>query len=214
VAPQFEGRNQPAGTPQHDYSFILEPATPPPKPKFSMGGSSTLTRSLQALGVVVVLLVAFVIVKDVLGSSGGGVDTAAMLTVAADQQELVHLVTNVYQKPHLSSTTINSSVTIQLTATDSQRKLLAYLKQNGTKTNVKELATKANPTLDTALTAAQTNGTFDQTYQTIMKSQLNTYELDLKTAYAGDKGVNGRALLSGYYDAAKLLLDQLSSPAS
>lgn len=200
---------------QHDFSFITEPANPFPNPKkspFGPGSSSLLGKLALVGGLIVVIIVAFVLIKSSLG--GNSFDSAPLVTVAADQQELTHLTANLSQKQGLAVSTLNSANTIQLTMPEAQGKLLAYLKKNGVKVSTKQLGTKASSSTDTLLSTAYTNGTYDQAYQTVISGQLKTYMRDLKAAYFSDKGANGRALLNHDYEAAQLLQTQLTSPSS
>lgn len=207
--------------PQHDYSFLTEAAPALPNKKgLSMGlgsGVSSLAGKLIVAGVgLFVLLVAFAIFKSLM-SSGPSFSTTALMSVAQDQQELIHLTTNLQQTTQgvtMAPTTTSSFITVELTMTDAQKKLIQYLQTNKYKVNVKLLNAKVSTSVDTEITSAIGSGTIDQTYMSVMQTQLNTYCNDLKAAYAGDHGAKGRALLSADYDGAQLLLQQLNSPAS
>jgi hypothetical protein len=212
-SPADTGQAQPAAG-QHDYSFIMEPANPFPKSGRVANGGSPIVKLLLGLGGLFVVIVAFVLIKGIIGGSPA-INTTDLVSVLQDQQELIHLSQGIVMKQvGLDSTTVNSALTIELTVTDAQGKLLAYLQTNNQKVTTNQLGLKVSSATDAQVASAQSNGTLDQTYQTIMQGQLTTYTQDLKTAYAVDKGVKGRALLNSDYKAVQLLLVQLTSPSS
>jgi hypothetical protein len=205
--------------PQHDYSFIMEPANPFPKKSLlgPSGSSSQIAKIAVGAGVLFALLIFFVLIKTATGGNSGGLDMPSMLSVLQDQSELSHLTspnTATPLPPGLAATTVDSRITVQLTINDAQGKLLSYLKTNHKKVNSKQIALKISATTDKQLTSAGANGIYDQTYQTVMTNQLNVYKQDLKTAYAKNTGAKGRTLLNNEYKGAQLLETQLSSPSS
>jgi hypothetical protein len=211
--PADTGQAQPPAG-QHDYSFIMEPANPFPKSGRTVNSGSPIIKLLLGLGGFFAVIVIVVIVKSIVGGSPT-IDTTDLVSVLQDQQELIHLSQGIVMKQvGLDDTTVNSALTIEITVTDAQGKLLGYLQTNNEKVETKQLGLKVSSATDAQVVSAQSNGTLDQTYQTIMQGQLTTYAQDLKTAYAVDKGVKGRALLNSDYKAAQLLLIQLASPAS
>jgi hypothetical protein len=218
TAPKFEDSQESS---QPDFSFITDPATPFTKPSpfgaLSLNGTSMAARVGVIAGALIVLLMLFVIIRNMLSGSAG-FNTATLMSVAEDQQELVHLTTTLTQNAQgrsaLNSTTLNSAITIQLTAAAAQTKVIHYLQTNHYTVNAKLLPLKINTSLDTELANAIAGGTIDTTYQSVVQTQLNTYCNDLRAAYDSNKGVNGRTLLSNDYDGAQLLLQQLKTPAS
>ena len=122
---------------------------------------------------------------------------------------MVHLVTIATKQQGLSTNTQNFVATANLSLGSQSSGLLQYLAKNGYKPKAKLLSQRISPALDSQLTAAVANTTYDQTFQDTMKTQLNTYLSDLTHTYAQTSGKNGRALLNSDYDQAKLLLSQL-----
>jgi hypothetical protein len=207
--PPAQMPGQPAA-PADPYTFITEPAAP--KQGFRLpGGGSLVMRAAFAAGGLLVLIILFSVIKNlVVGPS----KFTAFLPVAQDQQQIAHLTKAASQQQSLPVTTENFIATAQLTVPSNQSGLLQYLANNHYKVNPKSLVLKVNPSLDTQLTAAAANTTYDETFRTIMAAQLNTYINDLKHTYAQTTGTKGRALLSSDYDQAQLLLTQLQQPAS
>ncbi len=192
------------------YDFIVNPEQLPSKRSLP-GGNSMAMRALFAAGGLLILLVAFVIIKDLIsGSSKLGL----FVTVAQDQQELIHLATNATQQQDLSTSNQNFVATAQLSLSSSQSQIVSYLANNNMKVNPKTLSLKLNSSLDNQLTTAETAGTFNQTFQDTMKSQLDNYVGDLKQTYDQTSGKKGHALLSSEYNQAQLLLSQVSASTS
>jgi hypothetical protein len=75
------------------------------------------------------------------------------------------------------------------------------------------LGLKVSASLDSLLTTAAANSTYDQTFQQAMQSQLAGYGQALKQAYTG-AGPEGRLLLNDDYQQVQLLAKQLASPTS
>ncbi|HEY5153035.1 MAG TPA: hypothetical protein VII55_03600, partial [Candidatus Saccharimonadales bacterium] len=179
------------------------------------GGSSVAVRALVVAGGLMVLLVIFLIVK---GLFGGGANLTSFVGIVQDQQELLHLTGSAGQHQGqvqpLSTSNQNFAATAQLSLTSSQAALVTYLSGNGQKIKTKELNLKVSTTIDTQLTNATAAGTYDQTFQTIMQSQLTGYMNDLKQTYKQTNGKRGHVLLNTDYEQAKLLLTQLTSPTN
>jgi hypothetical protein len=194
-----------------EYNFILSPTVAAPtKPAAGLGSFSS-RRTLIVVGGVVVLIFMIVILKSVFSPTNPVL--GYLMAVAADQQELVHITTNTTQLQNVDTTTLNSAYTINLSITAQQQQLLSYLSSSGYKGSSKLLNAKVSASVDTELTNADTNGNYDQVYQTVIQNDLATYGQDIKAAYAQLKGHNGRALLLADYKSEQLLAEQLTSPA-
>jgi hypothetical protein len=198
-------------TPQpSDYSFITNPA-PPPKPGLSLPGNSSVVRLIIALAGLLVLIIIFAVIKSALSGSS---NQPALLSVAQDQQEIIHLTTNVTQNSqgqlNVSTASQNFAATARLASTTAQQQLLAYMKTNHMKTSAKQLNLKQSAATDSQLSAAATSGTYDSTFKQIMQNELGVYKQDLSHAYDLTKGPKGRQLLNNDYNYAQLLLTQLN----
>lgn len=197
-------------TPEQQFDFIMNPDQPVKKSGLLGGGSSLPTRLALGSGGLLVLLIILIVLKNLLG---GSANLTPFVAVAQQQQELIHLATAAQQQQDLSVTNQNSAITTQLTIASSQSNLLAYLKQNKTKINAKQLGLKISATTDTQLTTAESAGTYNQTYQTVMQNELSIYMSGLQQAYK-TAGKNGRALLTDEFNQAKLLKNQLGPATS
>lgn len=188
--------------------------TKPPRRSLLPIGSSPLIRVAVVLGGLLILLVLFLIIKGLFGHS----NIPALVTVAQDQQEIIHLTTNPGQQKNgppasLSVASQNFAITAKLSITSAQSDLIQYMQNNGKKVKPKTLSLKVSKNLDDQLTGAIANNTYDQLFKQTMQNKLGEYEQALKIAYKETKGPKGRTLLSNDYNSAQLLLQQLNSPA-
>jgi hypothetical protein len=167
-------------------------------------------RALFIAGGLLVLVIIFAIIK---GLFGGGSDFTPYITVAQEQQELIHLATDATKEQQgVSVANQNFASTTQLSMTSSQTALIKYLELNGQKVGSKVLDLKVSTSLDNQLQAAYAAATYDQVFQQIMQTELTAYLSELHQAYEQTAGKNGHALLSSDYDQAQLLLTQLNEP--
>lgn len=189
----------------------MNPQKPPRRPLLSgLPGSHGLPgRLLYVAGGLLVLVILIVIIKGAFGGS----NFTGFVTVAQDQQELIHLATNATQQQTISAANLNFASTVRLAMTTSQANLIQYLLNNHHKLNNKTLSLKVSAAADQQLTNAVAATTYDQTFQQIMNGKLKAYSSDLRQAYQMNKGPKGRALLNDDYNQAQLLLTQLDSAA-
>jgi hypothetical protein len=199
---------QPAQHPAPDYNFILDPQQPEKPKLFNFNANSMPLRILLVVGILFVLMIVFAVVKSAIG--GGGGSTAAVLSVAQDQQELIHLATNA-EDSVTTDLGKNFTATALLSLQSEQTELISYLKSNHQKVSPKQLNLKISKSTDEQLAAAKSASTFDDTYVSVMRDKLEAYMADLQKAYSQTKGSKGRALLNEDYQAAQLLQKQLES---
>lgn len=191
-----------------DYSFITNPQQPKRPSLFNLGAGSKTLRIVVVVGGFFLLLILFIAFKNIL--SGSNKSIPALVNIAQDQQELIHLAQNGTQNA-VSGTAKNFSQTAALSLQSEQRQLLVYLKSNGRKVSTGELSLGLSKLTDSQLTAAVSASNFDPTYTSIMKTKLTSYQQALKSAFAQTKGSKGHALLNDDYTASQLLLQQLGS---
>lgn len=204
----FQAEQPPQGPNHPAYDFILNPGQPPPRRSWLPAGASAATRALIVAGIVGVLLIGFAVLRNIL-SSKPGVDS--FISIAQDQQELIHLVGNASGQDDLSSENQNFVATAGLSLDSSQGDLIEFLGKNHQKLDLKSLNLKINRTTDEQLAFAATSGTYNSTFQEVMTARLHLYVHDLEQAFSTSKSQAGRALLSDDYKQAKLLLKQLSA---
>ncbi len=199
--------NQPQSPDSPAYDFIVNPNKAKVKQPL-LGNTSLPIKIGLVAGGLLVLFIIFTVLK---GLVGGSSNLAPYVGVAQDQQELIHLVTAAGEQKDLSTTNQNFAATANLSLKTSQSEVLKYLRKNGQKVTVKQLALKISASTDSQLQAAAEATTYNQTFQDIMKTKLAAYSRDLQQAYNQSKGAKGKALLSDQFDQADLLQTQLKS---
>lgn len=175
------------------------------------GGNSLLGRIAAVSVGLIVLIIAFSIVRGIIS---GGSNIPELVSVAQDQQELIHIMSSAAKQPGLSVTNQNFLYTAQTTLQSTQGQLITYLAKNHKKVNPKQLNLKVSTATDKQLADAAAASTFNQTFHDISQAKLKGYQQALQQAYAHTKGPKGRQLLSDEYNGASLLLTQLNSDAS
>ena len=205
--------DQPPATfnPDQAYDFINEPLQDQNSRSILPSNSSLPMRIAIFGGGLVILLIAFVVIK---GFLGGGGSSVALTTVAQDQEAIIHLTDNAQQQTDLSDANKNFSATASLSLSSSQSDLITYMTKNGTKVKSKELGIKISKTTDAQLVSAASAATYNETYKSVMHTKISSYMNDLKLAFQETSGPNGQALLNSQYEQAKLLLIQLDDTKS
>jgi hypothetical protein len=197
------------------YDFIMQPKNPQkistPMPSIPGVNPKLSKIAIGAVGLLLIILVA----HTILGSLNAPKNLPALISVAQDQMELIHLSTNTSAAdPDISQSNQNFVATSKLAMTSSNANLIKYLTINRLKYNTKTLSLKISLSTDTALTNSEAAGTFNQDFVTTNTRLLNSYMGDINTAYGLTKGQKGRALLINEYKQAKLLIVQLNSTNS
>lgn len=198
--------NQPAGA-GGEYDFIFNPTSKQHSTSAVLGGASILGRSLIFGGLLLILLIAGVLIKNLFFTT----DFSPYVAVTQEQAAIIHLSATASEQTAISAANENFAATASMSLKSSQQQILTYLGERGTKVNETVLKAKTSSRLDTDLTTASQAGTFDTTFHDIMKSKLSSYRASLDTAYAKTKGKKGHALLEDAYKQSDLLLLQLEA---
>lgn len=185
------------------YDFI----TAPQQPHHSLfgGGPKAKTIAIITGGAVLVIVLVWFIFSSIFG--GQGPATAPLVSLAQKQNELVRISSDALNQA-TEQTTKNLAANVEASLQTDQTSLLAFLQKHGTKVNPKVLAQTASKQTDSQLASAQTNGTYDHTYISIIQSQLTAYEQSLKSTFDSTTNPDERQLLSNEYANAQLLLQQ------
>lgn len=207
----FQSQYPPAAqkSPTATYDFFMDPP-PPPKRSLLPGGGSLLSR-VAVIGVgLILLIIAFSVVKGFLTPKS---NLDSIISVAQDQQALVHLSQTAIEQPTngLSKTANkNYALTAQASLTSARNEVITYLATNKKKVSSKAIVLKVKLSDDQTLKSSADSGTFDQTFKELAQTKLNIYMKDLEAAYKLTKGPKGRELLSKEFTGAKLLNQQLN----
>jgi hypothetical protein len=194
--------------PGDPYRFIME--APPKKPKAiaklpgSIGNNPFIMRLIFFIGGAIVLLVAVAIVINIFFGSKTNVED--LVSLAATQQEIVRVSS---QGSYATGQSVkNAAISTKASITTQQQALTTYLSQHGRVVSPVELALKHSAATDKELTKARATSTFDLTFSQHMRSQLQSYAAEMKTAYNNATGKKEKALLAQDYKDVGLLLDQ------
>ncbi len=197
----------PIATPPANYDFILNPAPQKQPLKLGLPGSWR-----SKLGIGIIALVALIILISIIGSlTKGSSNLPYMESVVEDQQELIHVLTNAYSVPDISSNNKTFVATAVVTLGSNTSVLQSYLKNIGSPMPAKYLKLKINKTVDQEMSSAETAGNFNQSFAQIASGQLNTYLSDLLTDLNKTAGRRGRSLLISQINQAKLLQVSLAN---
>ncbi len=196
------------------YDFIMNPGQTKPKAALLPNLNSGLKKAVFVIVLVFIVIVVLSVGKNLLG---GPSIASTFASVAQDQQAMIHITSSLSsgsKQQTLSVTSQNFAATANSSLVSSQVQLFNYLANNKQKINPKVLNLKINPTFDTQLSQSSASGTFEHTFQQIMKTELTSYMNDLNHTYEKTTGKNGRTLLVNDYTQAKLLLDQLNQASA
>ena len=197
---------------QNPYDFIINPVTPPQKPRIPLpiqpGGSKKTQFLLYGvIGVIVIMLL-------VIGFSivGGSPDNPQqLLRIAQEQQEIIR-VSNLATNQARTQQAINLSATASVTIASSQNDIVTIIGKKA-KVNTKTLSLKKDVKTDQQLSSAAQNNQFDNAFIQQMQSHLTTYQNDVKNAYNDTKDSKAKTVLQNAYNGADTLLRSLSSSA-
>lgn len=201
--PQVPGPTPPPS--DNNYDFILNPQKPIKKGVLGgVGSDPFVSRILFIIGGAVILMVVGALLVNII--FGGKTNLETIVSITQSEQEVVRLAA--MGEDATSQPVLNAAINTQLGVKTHQQEWLAFLGQHGRKVESKELALKRNTTTDKKLTTAIQTSTFDTTYTTVMRSQLDAYAAALKSAYQGASDKQERLLLGQQYDEVQLLLKQ------
>ena len=186
------------------YDFFMEPQKPQKQGLFSGGAGGQkiiLIACVVIIGLVLAGIAAFI-------ASSSKTDPTSLVTIAQTQQEVIRVATD-GSKNAKTLRLQNFAVTTAVTVTSSQRELVGFLEKRGTKVKDSSLNVSKNTQTDTALAAAVASNTYDVTFESSMKTELDNYEGQLNEANALATTKAERDLLQKQTISAQLLRKQL-----
>jgi len=194
--------------PGNHYDFILNPEKPQKRGLLGgLGGDSFIAKIVFLIGGAVIFMVVMAVVINLFFGSKTSLDT--LVGIAQTEQEIVRLGS--LSKDATDQAVKNASLNTQLTVKSHQQVWLAFLAERNRTIKSEELVLKRDPAADKKLRIADQTSTFDTTYTTVMRSQLEAYSASLKAAYQGATNKREKELLAKHYDDVKLLLKQWPS---
>lgn len=153
--------------------------------------------------ILLILIIIFVVILSNLTTPS----TAQLVSIVQEQNELAQISATPAQSA-TSQSTQTFAITTNLSMLSQQQLFLAFLHQLGSNPSSSILTGLNNPKVNADLAAAQTDGTYDQTYISIAQSDLTNYQSSLKQAAASTKNLQEQKILQTAYNQAQLLIQQ------
>lgn len=196
--------------PPPDYGFLNEQ----PKKSFKIPfvGNSLIGRIVFALVVLLLLIIIIIIIKGIFTTAPFNKND--YLLIAERQGEILHILSTDISQTTIGQLSVrdqNFVATAGLSLTTAQSKTLVFLYDYKDTVSPNILANAYIPAIDNELKNSLSINNFDNTFNTIMKSQLDSYINELKVAYNSTNVSNGKSLLKSEYVEAKLLLTSLNT---
>ena len=141
-------------------------------------------------------------------SGSSNFNLPSLNVVLYDQQVLIDL-TNSYSQQSSNQISQSASYTILGTLTTDENALTKLLTYNNQKVNVSLYSIPGNITNQISQSVQINN--FDQTYQSILISQLTSYSRTLQQAYVLNKSPVIKSYLNTDFNHAKMLYQMLNS---
>jgi hypothetical protein len=211
AGPQTQAQPGQPTTPTQPYDFIMDAGKQPSKSILPFPSlNSTLKRVIFGVAALFILLIVLNVAKGLLR---GTTNTAFLTAVAQDQQSIIHITGNANltgAQQGLTTASQNFAATTNASISSTQAAIISVLVSSKPKLTAARLNLKVSQQLDSQLTTAAANGTYDQAFRQAMKAQLTSYMNDLNLTYNKTKGKQGQDLLKNDYAQAKLLLTQLN----
>jgi hypothetical protein len=192
-------------TDQTPYDFFMEDGSQK-RSGFSMGPSKKILFLVLAGAALIFLIIIIVIII-----SSSNKKPVPLSGVVLHQQEIIRVATD-GTKNAKSDTLQNFAISAVVTMTSAQQTDLALLGKKGVKTNEKVLKASADAQTDRALAASITSNTYDATFSSVMKTELDEYDSSLDAALAGATSQQELKILQKQADGVDLLLKQLATP--
>lgn len=170
-----------ATNPNDPYEFILNPQKPARPPLIDLSGASMFKRLILVFSGLFLLIVITVFGMSFLNKSAKE-HNEQIFGIIQTQSEIIRVAGAAQQKIY-SKDLLNQTINTKLSINSSKSELSSALAESGYKINTKKLLASQNPDNDALLEQGEQNGTFDQTYQKLLESQLTEYQAQLQAAY-------------------------------
>jgi flagellar basal body-associated protein FliL len=182
---------------ENPYQFITDTSHKPKKPLLPGGNSKQGRIIIVAVGLIVLLIVAAVIMGLI--SSAGNAGKNELVKAAQQQTELIRISKIGIDKAR-DPATKNLAVTTNLSLQSDQAALLANVK-----VSTKELTLSRSTKTDVSLTTAEQSNRFDEVFAQTIQTELAQYRATLKSAYDKSSSTKLKNSLNELYAHAALL---------
>lgn len=184
----------------------------PQKPKRSFGPSGMAGRIAVIAAILVVLIIMAIVVSALL-SRGDKAQTQRLIEISQRQTEIIRITTQA-DKNAKSLSTRSYALTTRVSLESSQKNVNQLLAKRGVKEKAlsKQLTAGKNTKTDAALSEAQKNNRFDETFTEIMGAELTNYQKLLNGAADGAKKSEKDVLQKSFNSAATIQAKPQAAP--
>jgi hypothetical protein len=190
------------------YSFITNPQKPPRR-KFSIGGSMTARIVIVAVGLF--LLIAMFVVASSFLNRENKAQAEKFIEIGEAQSEIIR-ISEQAEKEAKGAQAQNLAANTSLSLKSSQQDIKKLLNGRGvgSKNLDKRFAAGKNAKTDSTLNEATRNNRFDETYSTVLSSELDDYQKLLNSAFESGTQAEKQTLQS-LFQTAELLSESSTS---
>ncbi len=192
--------------PSNPYDFITNPVNQPKKSLLPTGKVGRLI--IVGVGLVLLLML-FIIVVSLLGSSDKALK-ADYAELTQQQTEIIR-VSTLGSSSARESSTKNIAINSKLTVSSQQNEILPLAKKAGAPTDTKSLALGSNSKTDQTLESAEQSNQFDQAFSKVLLESLQVYQKQLKKLHDASENQSTKAILSKAFNSVNDLLKSLPS---
>lgn len=197
-----------APPPGNDYNFIMNPEKAKKQGGLSgVGGDPFIAKIVLIVGGALALIIVLTLSVNLFFGGTSNLDMVVSLTQR--EQEIIRL--SAESENATGQEIKNAAINTQLSIKSQQQSWVAFLGKRGRAVPPEEMNLKKDTSSDNKLKLAEETSTFDTTYTTIMRSQLEDYAGLLKSTFDGATNKEERELLSTHYNEVLLLLSQWPS---
>lgn len=199
----MDSQQQPGQFNPGQYDFIMNPEQQKKKLfSFKGGGKQRyIIMAVAAIGMLTILILLFGLLFG-----GGSGSKERLIGIAQQQTELIR-VAEQGTKNATGTDAKSLAASIQLTMLSDKNAIKELMTKNGDKFKEKDLTGTPDSEVDSKLTAAQQNGTFDTIFTSIVKELLNDYKTDLSSAYDVASGPQTQQTLAQAYENANNIVE-------
>lgn len=189
---------------QNPYEFITNPQKPPRR-RLNIGGGMT-----SRIIIVAVALILFIILSIVVSSFLNRENRAQadkLIEIGEAQSEMIRISEQAEKESKgVAAQNLSANTSLSLQSSQQEIKKLLNGRGVGSKGLDKRFAAGKNAKTDATLEEATRNNRFDETYTTVLASELTDYQKLLNAAF--ESGTNAeKQTLQALFQTAKLLSD-------
>lgn len=188
------------------FDFIMNPGKP--QKKSLLPGGPKVKMIIIGLAITTIVIILLAVILSLF--SGSDSTTESLVKVAQQQNEIVRISEDGTKKAGSEKAKKLATMTYMTVKTD-QNSMIDYLAKQKRKVKSKELGLLADKKTDSQLSAASSNGRYDEVFTQIITEKLTEYQGSLKSSY-DSVGTKGKDVVSKNYDNVTLILQDSKNP--